>query len=261
MNLKRTLFTAALGLVASASMAVDMYAVNWSGTSGAPATSSLYRVSSGSSTQTLIGDTGFTRLNSLSYDGTGGLVAWSSTVGQGVSINAATGVGTLLFTATGIGSDVRAIAVSGSTWYVIAQNSVDDLYRVDAGTGEATLIGTTGSTALQALDFDPVSGDLYAWDVDFGLGKVSTSTGAFSLVGSPTAPPTLQSIAFDSVGNLYGINTTGVYSIDKTTSATTKLTTGSLNDYRGAVVVPEPASMLMLSAGLAIVLRRRRKAA
>lgn len=253
----------ASGLV-SASWALDFYGVDWSGTSGAPATSSLYRIGSGGDLTT-IGDTGLTRLNNLAFTNGGDLATMSSTNGSGYVISKSTGAATFLFDQSGMASDdIRALAIDSTGWYVINEGAPDQLYRIDPSSGVATLVGSTGVSSLQSLAFDPTSGLLYSLNIGPGeasLGTISTSTGAFTSIGlSVLTGADSQTLTFDSAGTLYGLETNEIYTWNKATGEATVFGSGTWGvDVRGAEVVPEPATMTVLGLAALAATRRRKK--
>jgi hypothetical protein len=136
-------------------------------------------------------------------------------------INPFTGAETVLFANVDVG-DLRAMA-SGNTAQIFAVRDgspSDLLVRIDLATGAVTVIGPTGFTGIQGLDF--TGAGLRAWDLTAGLLHVNSSNGLatdpFPGIGGPAG---LQYVATDPTtfnsyvggGTLYRVDVlTGVTS-------------------------------------------------
>jgi hypothetical protein len=135
------------------------------------------------------------------------------------------------------------------------------LYRIDKTTGVPTLVGGDPIfNAPHAMAFAP-DGTLYA--TDNGPRKLLTidpATGKATRVAEINRP-IIDSLAFNSTGVMYGLdaNSITLVSIDRTTGNATAVRTGIA---RGAIafVIPEPATMIMLSAGTVVLGSFRRRA-
>jgi len=211
-------------------------------------------------------------LNSLASDGT---TYWSvgSFAGDLVTIDPITGAATSGPVLTGLAdpTSIRGLAYFGGSLWAIqntgGQTSVgpDSLYRVDPGTGVATLIGATGVSGMQALAAD-ARGQLYGWDIGLGLMRVDSSTGLAVDVSSSAGALDIQALAFSGSGVLYGARDS-LYTIDTATGLTSLI--GAISgvgtpDLRGiefTTAVPEPETWALLIAGLGFIgLRARRRA-
>ena len=110
------------------------------------------------------------------------------------------------------------------------------LYTIDMDTGAATLVGDFGlgeSVIMQGLTYDTGSNTLYSSaSTQKTLYSLDVTTGLASVVAF-TSPTSISGLAIDPVEDiLYGSPAsgggTGVYTIDKTTGAATRLGTGEL---------------------------------
>ena len=150
----------------------------------------------------------------------------------------------------------------------------NSLYRFDISTGQSVNIAPGGtSDTLEALAFAP-NGTLYGLGkLDGDLYKVSTATGALTLVGNVgfNVGSPIGSLAFGPDGVLYATLDDALYKLDTMTglatavstdpSATTGFDSISGLTYSPAAV-PEPASMatwglIALAAGGRRLARRR----
>ncbi len=175
---------------------------------------------------TLVGATGLTAAPGLAINSQGEIFATDATDNTGLyRIDATTGIA--LFVAnTGL-LFVDAIAF-GSNDLLYGINSNNDLYIIDAATGETSLIGPTGDF-MQGMAFDPTDGSLWASTgagqnavVPDGIYTIDVNSGAASLVGVTGLGGSTPDIHFDENGNLYGVKGGGqsenqLISIDKST--------------------------------------------
>ncbi|TVQ33057.1 MAG: hypothetical protein EA376_03090 [Phycisphaeraceae bacterium] len=187
---------------------------------------------------TLLGPSGFGGLNSLAKDSSGNLYTQGFSTKTGaafVLIDPLTGVGTAV-APNADQLDVRGLAFDPSdTLYAIVNvfgGTLDFLYTIDLQTGEGQLIGSTGFTNLQGLEFDS-SGTLFGWDTagNRGLVIINTTTGAGSLVGAAGGTLDIQTLAFDADGALFGAGQ-NLYSINAATGQFT-LVSNIGHDIRG----------------------------
>lgn len=187
----------------------------------------------------LLGPVGFSSLNSLARDPVSGSYYTMSNTTL-VSVDPATGQG------TGLGSfavnTVAALAVdSQGTLHAIVNGTPDSLYTFDPASGTPTLIGSTGLQGIQGLAFDPLTGQLFGWDVGFGSGNgvglvtIDPATGIATDVDPATGGSAndVQWLAFDSSGRIYG-GRSSLYTIDRNTGALTLVGSGGYSDTRGA---------------------------
>jgi sugar lactone lactonase YvrE len=111
--------------------------------------------------------------------------------------------------------DVRAMAFhQNGTLYFVQAGTPSVLYKANAKTGRAMRIGEIAGiapnyiAAVQGLDFSP-RGQLYGWDVFWGLVRIDPSTAKAVDVNGVRDYETsdyaeIQSLAFDYRGRLYG---------------------------------------------------------
>jgi hypothetical protein len=218
-----TLGAAALVACAGASHAqVQLYALGFNG--------NLYTVNQSTGALTVVGATGFTRLNAAAY-GPDGMIYTSrfhNTAIPGdpyqfLKINPATGAGTLIAD-YGQTNDLRALAfVPSGTLYGIIDGVPDQLASVNPATGAVTLIGPTGRNDLQGLTSN-AAGQLFACGVTGSgvLCSIDPATGAATVIASDIGAPldmnTIEWIAGDQAfagqSNLYRVNlSTGATSL------------------------------------------------
>lgn len=107
-------------------------------------------------------------------------------------------------------------AQTADACYGVADNggpfgNEDTLVTVDRVTGVTTLIGYTGTTAVEAIAFAPGGGNLYAAD-NGQLGILSLGTGAFTALPSPFGAGSngSETINFNDVDGLSYDATTGI---------------------------------------------------
>lgn len=260
---------AALGLVLNGSALAALSAVDFQG--------QFWSINTSTGTPTGAGTTGFGRLNSLAMNNSG--VLYTATDNSNVvvgpdrllSIDPATGMGTsvAILNFGAVDPDVRSMAFrpsDGALFVINAGGSggtlINSLFRVDPGTGAGTFIAALGSVGLQGLDF-AADGTLYAWSNPLGLVTLNANTGALADVNPGVVGNVMQSIVFDTDGRLYGAATSGFYSIDRNTGVQTLIGSVGGLDIRGIEAmapIPEPASMLLMAAGVALLGLRRRRA-
>lgn len=184
------LFTAAL------CSAQDMIAVDWTG--------GVYALDSTTGAATPIG-VGFFGQNSLCRDAGG--VLWTSGAQGPFPYYVVARLDPVALTTTPMFAslDLRALAAgSGTTLYAITHNysaNTNSFYRIDTATGVHTLVGLTGTSAVQGMT--ALNGVLYAWDLQRGLGTIDPSVGVFVDVGNAPGG-NVQWLAVRSDGQLIG---------------------------------------------------------
>lgn len=165
-------------------------------------------------------------------------------------------------------ADIRALAFDGNDRLFAVLNRDDaqgsptindDLLEIDLTNQTTQVIGSLGFLGVQALDFAP-NGELFAWDVDFGLLTVNPLNGAATDVNpSIGGSGGIQSIVFSPDGRLFGARQ-ALYSINQVTGAFSQLGPASTFDIRGIEwVVPEPASSFLLTMTAFVFLWRHRR--
>lgn len=123
---------------------------------------------------------------------------------------------------TGIGRSIAPVSVpdmqslafdpNASILYTVDRGTAT-LYRIDITTGAATMIGSSGSLgsgAVYALEFDPVSNTLYAYDSHRSIVRINTTDGTSTSIGATIH--NIEGIAFDpTTGHLYAASTSDQY--------------------------------------------------
>jgi hypothetical protein len=113
-------------------------------------------------------------------------------------------------------------------YFYIAESDDYNVYTVDAATGVATLVGSTGlSENLSGMACDKVDGTMYAC-TSSSLYTIDLTTGAATLVGTVGTSGSLLALACDGEQNLWAVDLDldVLWSIDKDTGAGTQV--GSL---------------------------------
>jgi hypothetical protein len=132
----------------------------------------------------------------------GRLFIWnnSGTTSDGVlaMLNVCTGIATAVGEESGLVMGALAFAPGGQLY-----GFGGTLYQIDAGTGDASPIGSELGATIGGADFGP-DGVLYAVALGGGsLYTVSTETGTVSLLADLSDQGTIGSIAFDGEGRLW----------------------------------------------------------
>lgn len=112
-----------------------------------------------------------------------------------------------------------------------ALDSSGELFRVDATTGAATLVGTAtafGTETFTGMATDPTSGVVYAVSCDIAntsLFTLDLQTAAATRIGAIPGSACMIGIGFSNGGTLYGYDlvTDDLWSIDKNTGAGTSI--------------------------------------
>lgn len=270
--MKRTL-AAVVGVIAWLAVvsgaSASLFGTDW----GQSGTASLYRIDTGTGTATLIGSTGQVRMIGLVVDANSTIYAISEEANSRLwTLSATTGAATL------VGSlgfnlqegDMTIDPVSGQMY--VANGSGDSLYTVNKATGAATLIGSFGVNGRDVSGLQFFDGLLYGLALRDGaidaLGTVSPATGLFTLIGATgTNCGVIAALGRDPAdGNTYiGCPSTGfgnnnqLFRVDLSTGSSTLVgalsgVNFSLSGFSVAgtpsILVPEPATLLLLGGGL-----------
>jgi hypothetical protein len=145
------------------------------------------------------------------------------------------------------------------------------VYSINLGTGQATVIGSTGLTSTSGGGLAISSGGLYyGTPTSSRFGTYDPVTGAYSNIANPTKPlgGAYAALAFDG-SSLYGLDLGPGPALD-TRLVTFDLATGAITDLGGSVAaldaiafvpVPEPGTLSLLAASGILVsfLRMRRR--
>jgi Zn-dependent metalloprotease len=132
-------------------------------------------------------------------------------------------------------------ATPGLMYAASTGNPYGNLYTMDIGTGEVTLIGSLGTKEVHGMSIRPSTGEIYG--VSTGTTN-STLHRVSPLFGDAVADLTLsipgvRAIAFGDQDTLYGVTATGgFYRIDVTTGATTLIGTTVGNLYWALALDP-----------------------
>lgn len=101
----------------------------------------------------------------------------------------------------------------GGTLYGVTQSggtpTANTLFTVNVSNGASTTVATTTPVIGTEGDiaFDPTSGKLYAVDGTGVLFTINTSNGVGTVIGSVLGVQDFSAMAFDSLGNLYCVDT------------------------------------------------------
>jgi hypothetical protein len=215
--------------------------------------SQVVKIDETTGASTLVGLSGFSRLNSMARNRQGTIYSASSN--KLITINPVTGEGTNIAT---LSADIRGMGFSAAdVLYGIKEGRPDYLVTINTGSGAVSLVGNTGLWGIQALEFSP-AGILYGWDVGsgylssgHGLVTIDPATGVSTPVSSTIGTIDVQTLAFGNNSELYGAGKGAFYSIDVGTGAATLIGTGNYLDLRGIAFfpVPEPSTLALLCIG------------
>jgi hypothetical protein len=232
----------------------------------------LYTVDLATASKTLVGSTGqFLEGLALSP---GGVLYGTTNTGILYSINTSTGAATLVGN-TGLG-DLEGLVFNGSTLLAVNfTSSPSTIYSLNLSTGAPTALVTEASStgldvAMAVLDANDV---LISGNGNDTLYKVNLATGAVTNIATMADPNLIAAMSFLSNGNLYALDSTGsAFQVNPNTGALTSIgSTGSIfwldMTTNGSIVgstsaTPEPGTLTLLGAGLALFsLRLRRSGA
>ena len=148
------------------------------------------------------------------------------------------------------------------------------LYSINVGTGQATVIGSTGLTSTSGGGLAISAADMfYGTPTASRFGTYNSGTGTFANIANPTKPVGggYGALDFDENGILFGLNV-GAGSPPPTHLVTINPTTGLVTDVGASVEsldaiafsiapVPEPSALTIFAVGgvIAILSTRRRR--
>jgi hypothetical protein len=253
--------------ISGPSYASVLYSIEFSSGTG------FYTMNQATGAKTLVGNTGNTSTGDLTSDEKSTIWTNDMTNDNLLTVNPATGAITSTIgirAVTGAPIPIVSLAFDtvtnslyGNTAVGFGGTANDTLFRIDPVTGAATLIGTIGFNEVYALGFDQ-SGTLFGISQSrSALLKISTSTGA----GSMVAPVTLAApydLAFRPEDDKMFVadsnpGTFSLYTMDPTTGAATLVGPygGSGTNLVGlAFLTPEPGTIGLVLVGLGLLGRK-----
>jgi hypothetical protein len=237
----------------------------WPSNSSSPPMN-LYNVDTATGLATLIGDTGVSRVQGLTFGPNNMLLG---TTGPNLySFELSTGVGTqiasLPFSSTEGGLAYRP----GSTEVYVASTGPERLHVYDLASNTGFLIGSfgLGDQDVSGAGFDP-SGNLYIIHSNRGLGAdlqiatVDLATGlATTVLNTQIGNTGTAGLVFDDLGVGYFTNGNGLYRFDVTEGMTSLVGTHGVPRLAGLSFenqIPEPSAMYLAACSLISILFRR----
>ena len=177
-------------------------------------------------------------------------------------IGLATQVDAATITATpNSGSSPGAVSIEmvfggseGPQGFQLSLNLVDTVGNATTGAGVFTVTLTTGPTAepfdswqipASSLNAGPGTGNVFAAGADiFGPKATGLTIEAFEIVLAGNGPSGILTLVIDSASSFWSPD--GV-------TQNAFATTGTIGTFEVSAVIPEPGSMLLMGAGLAVV--------
>jgi uncharacterized protein YjiK len=183
----------------------------------------LYVVSAVDGTTALAGSTApATVIEGLTFDANTNTLYASNDSGGGqlYTINAANGAATLVAAYPASTQDIEGLAYDSVNNIMYGtDNGRELLHSVNVADATLTLIGAMGSNDLDSAATDPATGIMYAASSSDGM-LLSIDIASGEIVGGvELSDPTvsLEGLAFDNTGTLYGCSSSNIYTINPVT--------------------------------------------
>jgi len=119
----------------------------------------------------------------------------------------------------GSGEELFDLAIDPTTGRFYGVSPDGHIYELNASTGGASAVGSTGRFDLNALEFD-ATGQAWAWGGSGGFYRINKAVGTATLIGN-VGFTSGGDLAFDTNGTLYGTTDSQLIRINKTTGAGT----------------------------------------
>ncbi|MFC1806106.1 YncE family protein [Planctomycetota bacterium] len=269
---KAVVFVVAMGLLTAGALAQPLlYTGDTDG-------DTLHTLSLADGSATLVGSLGAPIIAGLAYDaGSDILYGVDTGTNKLYSIDRTSGAATEIgpFGGPTLMHGLAFDSQTGTLYGAYGASAADNLYTIDTTTGAATFVGDIHHRDVIGLAFHPTTNVLYG--VVFGydylpgdLLRISTTTGHGVVVAQ--TGDALTGLAFHPATNvLYAVDNgagdspDALYTIDISTGATTLVGLTGLGNNLGlafvpdADVIPEPATLSLLTIGGLGLLRRRRR--
>lgn len=200
-NPTKSVYLRGSGFVVSPAQQGVIYAV-----SGREADGVLLTLDQNSGGGQVVGLSGFDELTGVSIrPSTGELYATVATNLETQLLRMDSETGQAFETAVIPVPNIRAIAFDSNGDLYGATFDKGDLYLIDAATGDATLIGSTGVNLFVGLAVNPIDGQLWGTGVTDAIYQIDKTTAETTLIGNTGFSRTPE-IEFDAGGKLFGLS-------------------------------------------------------